>query len=375
MIIEQSMKIISIETFTNEYVGLVRLRTDEGDEGWGQTSTYNSEITAQVVHLQVAPHVLGMSGIDIPEVNREVLEREHKFPGTYLYRALCGIDTALWDIKAKRAKQSVCQLIGGSPSSIPVYASSMQREITPEAEAQRFLKLKEENGYFAFKFRIGKECGHDLDQWPGRTESIIKEVRKVLGDEAILLVDANSCYSPKKAIEVGHMLEDYGVSHFEEPCPYWKPDWTREVTDALEIDVSGGEQDNDLRVWMHMIDTRVVDIVQPDICYLGGVTRTLEVAKMAEKMNIPVTLHAANLSLVTLFSAHVMGSIKNPGKYLEFSIEGLDYYPWQDKIFTPDFKIVDGCLEMSHKPGWGIEINSEWLSLAKHKVSFTGSRF
>ena len=188
------MKIISIETFTNEYVGLVRLRTDEGDEGWGQTSTYNSEITAQVVHLQVAPHVLGMSGIDIPEVNRKVLEREHKFPGTYLYRALCGIDTALWDIKAKRAKQSVCQLIGGSPSSIPVYASSMQREITPEAEAQRFLKLKEENGYFAFKFRIGKECGHDLDQWPGRTESIIKEVRKVMGDEAILLVDANSCY-------------------------------------------------------------------------------------------------------------------------------------------------------------------------------------
>ena len=375
MIIEQSMKIISIETFTNEYVGLVRLRTDEGDEGWGQTSTYNSEITAQVVHLQVAPHVLGMSGIDIPEVNRKVLEREHKFPGTYLYRALCGIDTALWDIKAKRAKQSVCQLIGGSPSSIPVYASSMQREITPEAEAQRFLKLKEENGYFAFKFRIGKECGHDLDQWPGRTESIIKEVRKELGDEAILLVDANSCYSPKKAIEVGHMLEDYGVSHFEEPCPYWKPDWTREVTDALEIDVSGGEQDNDLRVWMHMIDTRVVDIVQPDICYLGGVTRTLEVAKMAEKMNIPVTLHAANLSLVTLFSAHVMGSIKNPGKYLEFSIEGLDYYPWQDKIFTPDFKIVDGYLEMPHKPGWGIEINSEWLSLAKHKVSFTRSRF
>ena len=70
------MKIVSIETFTNEYVGLVRLRTDEGDEGWGQTSTYNSEITAQVLHLQVAPHVLGMSGHDISEVNREVLERE-----------------------------------------------------------------------------------------------------------------------------------------------------------------------------------------------------------------------------------------------------------------------------------------------------------
>ena len=99
------MKIISVETFTNEYVGLVRVRTDEGDEGWGQTSAYNSGITVQVVHLQVAPHVLGMSALEINEVNREVLEREHKFPGTYLYRALCGIDTALWDIKAKRVKK------------------------------------------------------------------------------------------------------------------------------------------------------------------------------------------------------------------------------------------------------------------------------
>ncbi len=369
------MKIISVETFTNEYVGLVRVRTDEGDEGWGQTSTYNSEITAQVVHLQVAPHVLGMSALEIDEVNREVLEREHKFPGTYLYRALCGVDTALWDIKAKRAQKSVCQLLGGSPSSIPVYASSMQREISPEAEAERFLKLKEEDGYFAFKFRIGRECGHDLDQWPGRTESIIKEVRKVLGDDVSLLVDANSAYSPKKAIEVGHMLQDYGISHFEEPCPYWEPDWTREVSEALDIDVSGGEQDNDMRVWRHMIDTRVVDIVQPDICYMGGITRTLEVAKLAEKEGIPVTLHAANLSLVTLFSAHLMGSINNPGKYLEFSIEGLDYYPWQENIFSPDFKIVDGHLQLPHKPGWGVEINQEWLSLANYQVSYTGSRF
>ena len=60
-----------------------------------------------------------------------------------------------------------------------------------------------------------------------------------------------------------------------------------------------------------------------------------------------------------------MGSIKNPGKYLEFSIEGLDYYPWQDNIFTPDFKIVKGSLEMPHKPGWGIEINKDWLSCAQ----------
>ena len=366
------MKIISIETFTNEYMGLLRLRTDTGEEGWGQTCTYNSDITAQVVHRQVAPHVLGLDANDIGGLNQLVLEREHKFPGSYLYRALCGLDTALWDIHAKREGKSVCQLLGGTAKSVPVYASSMQREITPEAEAERFLALKEEFGYKSFKFRVGQECGHDIDQWPGRTEAIVKRVREQLGDDVTLLVDANSAYTPAKAIEVGRMLQDYGVSHFEEPCPYWQPDWTRQVKDALDIDVTGGEQDNDMRIWQHMVDTNVVDIVQPDVCYMGGVTRTLEVASIAQKANIPVTVHCANLSLVTLFSAHIMAAIPNAGKYLEFSIEGLDYYPWQANIFRPNFDIQNGELMMAHKLGWGIELDLEWLALSDHKVSYFG---
>ena len=369
------MKIISIETFTNEYIGLLRLRTDTGEEGWGQTCTYNADITAQVVHKQVAPHVLGLDASNIDALKVRVLEREHKFPGTYLYRALCGLDTALWDMHAKQEGKSVCQLLGGHTNAVPVYASSMQREITPEAEADRFLALKEEYGYQSFKFRVGKECGHDIDQWEGRTEAIVKRVRQVLGDEVTLLVDANSAYTPAKAIEVGHMLQDYGVSHFEEPCPYWQPDWTRQVTEALDIDVSGGEQDHDMRIWQHMVNTKVVNIVQPDVCYMGGVTRTLEVADMAKKANLPVTLHCANLSLVTLFSAHIMGAIPNAGKYLEFSIEGLDYYPWQAHVFKPNFDIQQGRLMMPHKPGWGIEIDPEWLALSDYKVSYSGDRF
>jgi len=119
----------------------------------------------------------------------------------------------------------------------------------------------------------------------------------------------------------------------------------------------------------------VVNILQPDVCYMGGVTRTLDVAKLAQKANIPITLHSANLSLVTLFSAHIMGAIPNAGKYLEFSIEGLDYYPWQADIFSPDFKITEGELIMNHKPGWGIQLNPEWLARAQYQVSYAGSRF
>ncbi len=108
------MIITSIETFANEYVALVRVRTDEGDEGWGQVSPYNADITAEIVHRQVAQHVLGQDAADIDAVTQTVLDREHKFQGTYLYRALCGVDTALWDIRGKRAGKNVCQLLGGT---------------------------------------------------------------------------------------------------------------------------------------------------------------------------------------------------------------------------------------------------------------------
>jgi len=369
------MIITSIESFATEYVALVRVRTDDGDEGWGQISPYMADLSAQVLHRQVAPHVLGMDAADIDAVTAAVLDREHKFQGTYLYRALCGVDTALWDIRGKRAGLSVQRLLGGERDAFPVYASSMRREITPEAEAERMLALRERYGYRAFKFRIGRECGHDSDQWPGRTEAIVKIMRATLGDDATLLVDANSCYSPAKAIEVGRLLADYGICHFEEPCPYWELDWTRQVTEALDIDVTGGEQDNNLIVWKQMIDSRAVDVIQPDICYMGGITRTLQVADYARRAGLPCTLHSANLSLVTLFSIHFMAAIENAGDYVEFSIEGLDYYPWQDRIFTPGYAIRDGMVQISAAPGWGIEINPQWLALADYRVSYNGSRF
>ena len=79
-------------------------------------------------------------------------------------------------------------------------------------------------------------------------------MRKALGDDVALLVDANSGFSPARAIEVGRMLQDNGVSHYEEPCPYWELEQTKEVADALDIDVTGGEQDCMFASWRRMID-------------------------------------------------------------------------------------------------------------------------
>ncbi|MEM7258235.1 MAG: mandelate racemase/muconate lactonizing enzyme family protein, partial [Pseudomonadota bacterium] len=81
------MKITTIESFANEFVGFVRLTAESGDQGWGQVSTYHSDITAAVLHRQVAPWVLGRDTTDLDDLLDTVLEREHKFPGSYMCRA------------------------------------------------------------------------------------------------------------------------------------------------------------------------------------------------------------------------------------------------------------------------------------------------
>ena len=362
------MKIAKLETFTDEFVGFVKVTTDAGEVGWGQTSTYNADITATVFHRQVAPWVLGRDATDIQALIDRVEEKEHKYPGSYRCRALAGLDTALWDLHGRIAGKPVVALLGGKPGRLRAYASSMKRDITPQDEARRLVALRDRYGFNAFKWRVAAECGRDVDEWPGRTEEIVPTVSRALGDGIDKLVDANSGYSPARAIEVGRLLEQEGIGHYEEPCPYWHLEQTKVVTEALSLDVTGGEQDWDLATWQRMIDLRAVDIVQPDVMYMGGLTRTLAVARMAQHAGMPVTPHSANLSLVTMCTMHLLGAIPNAGKYLELSIEGADYYPWQQDLFLGDpYRVVDGHVTIPAEPGWGVEINPQWLARAAYR--------
>ncbi len=367
------MKINRIETFTTPDVGFVRVSDEEGRQGWGQVSTYHSDITCEILHRQVAPWMLGQPCDDLDDLLDLVVEREHKFPGSYLRRAIGGVDTAIWDLRGKLAGKPVAELLGGSAGPLRAYASSMKRDITPKDEAARMQALRDKFGFDAFKVRAGAEVGRGRDEWPNRTEEIIPMMRKSLGDEVALLIDANSCYAPARAIEVGHMLQDNGFGHYEEPCPYWEFEQTKQVREALTIDITGGEQDCDLATWRRMIDERIVDVIQPDILYLGGICRSLRVCKLAEAAALPVTPHCANLSMVTLFTMHLLRAIPNAGKYLEFSIEGEDYYPWQTDLFVDDpYSIVDGQATVTERPGWGVEVRPEWLARARYQVSEVG---
>ncbi len=369
------IKIAKIETFTTDFACMVKITAEDGAIGWGQTAPYRCQITENVVHIQVAPYVIGCDCDDIDAAVDRVLRKQHKFIiCSYMMRAISGVETALWDMKAKRADVSVAKLLGAKSKTFPCYASSMRRDITPHAEAERMKRLCDTYGFKSFKVRVGAECGKDVDEWEGRTEAIIPHIRQQLGDDAGLLVDGNSGFGIERAIQVGRMLEDNGYQHFEEPCPYWELDWTCEVTHALNIDVAGGEQDNYLPVWDRIINENIVNIVQPDVLYMGGMSRSLEVAKRAATKGIPTTPHAANLSLVTVFTAHLLCAMDGrddviAGQYLEFAIEDATYYPDQAGIFTPDCKVVDGHIDIGEAPGWGIEVTENWLSNARYQMT------
>nr|WP_276249221.1 MULTISPECIES: mandelate racemase/muconate lactonizing enzyme family protein [unclassified Haladaptatus] len=369
------MQIESLETFTSTQrkgrpapVSFVRVKTDTGEEGIGQISPYNADIAAKVFHRQVAPHALGANPLAVESLVDDIIDAEYKFPWSYLCRAVTGLDTALWDLKAKREGVSVAELIGGGPTTLKPYGSSMSREITPEEEAERLARLKEKHGYEAFKIRVGSKMGHNEDAWPGRTEELIPTVREAIGDDTNLFVDANSCYTPEKAIEVGQLLEEYNVIHYEEPCPYPELEWTAEVRTALDdtvVQVAGGEQDNDLAQWRRMIDMHAVDIVQPDICYVGGLSRALRVADMANDAGLPVVPHSANHSLVTVFTMHMLTALENAGPYFEFSIEDQ----WAEGMLEPALTVEDGEIEVPDRPGWGFSINPEWLAASTYERS------
>ena len=366
-IVDLGRKITKVESWTHGQYGFVRVTTDDGRTGVGQLSSFEPDITATVLHRQVARYVLGSDPAQIDALVDRVIDANMKFPWSYVCRALAGVDTAIWDLYGQIKGKPVCGLLGGKTDAFPVYGSSMRRDISPEDEAARLVKLRDELGFKAFKVRLGVATGHDRDAAPGRTDKLIPTIRKAVGDGVQLLADGNSCYTPPKAIEVGRRMEDNRYFFFEEPCPYWELEWTAEVAAALKMNVAGGEQDNDLAQWRRMIRTNAVDILQPDLCYVGGFTRAWRIAKMGQQAAKLVVPHSSHLSLITLFTLHFMAAIPNAGPFVEFSIEADANAG--EALYRPALKVVDGKVKIPDDPGWGIEINPAWLEKAAYLKS------
>jgi L-alanine-DL-glutamate epimerase-like enolase superfamily enzyme len=363
--------VVRVETFVREPVGLVRVTAADGTTGTGQLAPFHAEVAALVVHRQLARHVLGAEVADVTAIaalGTRCRQAEQKFTGSHLSRALAGIDTALWDLLGRRTGDPVCVLAGGHVRPVDVYGSDTSRRRTGVEEARLLVEHRDQFGYRACKVKVGTSGGDrgvDGDEWPGRTEEVVRHVGAALGAGA-LMVDGNGSFTPGRAIAVGRLVEDVGGVLFEEPCPHWEHGRNAEVAAALAVDVALGEQEHDVAGFERIVRAGAADVLQPDVGYVGGFTAALAVARLATASGLEWAPHAANRSLLAPYAIHLRAACDGGGPPVELALEAAE---WTVGLYRPSVEVVDGRVSPADEPGWGVEVEAAWLASATRTVS------
>jgi L-alanine-DL-glutamate epimerase-like enolase superfamily enzyme len=363
--INTPLVIQSIELLRKGREYFVHVRSKDGAEGVAVTNS-RAEYLYPILNKLVIPYFIGK---DARELESHLFElyryrSNYKLQGLALWCPLAWVEFALLDMMGKITGKSIGQLFGGViRQEVPFYVASGRRDTTPKQETDYLVKLIEETGARAVKFRVGGRMSRNADAMPGRTEKLIPLARKTLGEKIAIHADANSSYDPPKAIEVGRMLEDVGAVYFEEPCPFDHLEDTKRVADALTIPVAGGEQEYSQRRFRWMIYNRGVDIFQPDLQYYGGLIRSTRVARMAALAGMPTTVHISG-GFGFIYMLHFASYTPDIGLYQEYKRNIEKYSNW----FDPPLEISNGAITVPKGPGVGITDIESLLKGAKPVV-------
>jgi L-alanine-DL-glutamate epimerase-like enolase superfamily enzyme len=362
--IKAPVKIRSVELLAAGGRHFVRTTSTDGAVGIAITNERVDYLYPILLQL-VIPSFIGKDARAIETlVDTVYVDRSnYKLAGLALWNPVGWVEFSIFDLLGKVAGKSVGELMGGViRREVPVYLSSMRRDTTPEEEVAWLGRRLEETAARAVKIKIGGRMSRNRDAAPGRTERLVALARKTFGDGVAIHVDSNGSYDAAKAIEVGRMLEANRVYFYEEPCPFEELEETKRVADALEMPVAGGEQDASLPRFAWMIKNRVVDIVQPDVNYNGGFTRTARVARMAAAAGMPITPHSPATGPQGAYVIHFASCTPNMGKWQEW--QGLPYKPvsWATPALTVE---KGGVVKVPTGPGLGIEYDPEFLAKAE----------
>lgn len=336
---------------------LVKVETDEGLGGWGECYGAFPEATARIIEQIVTPQLIGKDPFD----NEVIWEHLYLgFRGTkgMLLAAISGIDIALWDIKGKAANLPISKLAGGQyRASVKCYATGMYMTETNDLPAAL---AKEAGGYASDGFSGVKM---KIGLGPNRDVEIVSAVREAIGDEVLLMIDANCAYDARTAINLARRLERLDVYWFEEPVPPTDLQGYLEVKSNVSMYVAGGELEYTRYGFRDFISQRAADIVQPDICWAGGITEGKRIGALCDTWGVRCLPHvwgtpvaiAANLHLIATLAAPY--SINDP---LEPLIE-FDRSPnvLRERLTDVPFSQSRSRIMVPTGPGLGIELDEQ----------------
>ena len=317
-----------------------------------------------ILQQLIIPYFIGKDARNLVSLIDEVytFRSNYKLSGLALWCCVAWVEISLLDLLGQQVSKSISELLGGvKQKEIPIYLSCLQRDTTPEEEIEWVGKRLEETGVHTVKFKIGGRMSCNADAMPQRTENLVTHARKVLGEKIAIGVDGNGSFTASKAIKLGKFLESYGVSFFEEPCPFDDFNSTARVTKSLSLAITGGEQETSFSRFEQMINQPVVNVLQPDLIYNGGFIRTLRVAQAAAQAGMPVTIHNARLGFDPLYMAQFASLL--PGVFQEYNARPEKPPKW----FSPALAIIDGNLQIPEGTGLGVEIDPDFLRKA-HKL-------
>ncbi len=317
---------------------LVEVETDAGITGWGEcfgpgnVALANKTIVEQVIQ----PMILGDDPTDRDVIWHKVynLLRDHGQKGMPM-QSLSGVDIALWDIAGKAVGLPIHKLIGGAHrKDVAVYGYGMMLRPEPVTElAARFVDEAAEirdAGFAATKMKVGLGPKPDV--------VLADAVRRGVGDRFPFMVDANHCYTTSDAFYVGRALEELDAYWFEEPVAPEDHDGYRELRAGLKINISGGEAEFNRWGWRQILENRGLDIAQPEVCALGGITEYLRVLALCHAHFTPVINHVWGSAIAVATNLQLLAAMPPmPG--------GLR--PWEPMLEfdTTDNKFRDNLLQ------------------------------
>lgn len=337
----------------------VRVFTDEGLVGIGECFFRQPILFKTVVEEILRPVLIGKDPTDTGLRFQEMARASNAVElGGGIWCAISGLDIAMWDLKGKSLGQPIHKLLGGKVRDrIRMYASSLDRNLTPLEEARRAVSLVEQ-GYSGYKLHSAVPGA--IDDPSDETIDTVTEVRKAVGDDIDILVDVNGAFSVHHAIEIGKALEDLGVFHFEEPRPHWDLEGLAQVADALTMPVASGEMIFSDIEFRDLIVRGKVDILQPDILKVPGFTGAQKIATLAETFGKPITVHNIQPTLSAVAHLHFCAAYSIVPYAQEYNIERISIRDERPVLKEP-LVVKDGYLDVPEGPGLGVELDEEAL--------------
>jgi D-galactarolactone cycloisomerase len=333
---------------------LVKVTSEDGVVGWGEAHHGRAHTAvAKLIDTTLKSLVLGMDADDV----NGVWDRMYRFQlashgmGAGACLAISGIDMALWDLRGKAHGLPLYRLLGGRKKGIPAYAGGVSLGYQDSRllieEARKALAP----GYKAVKLRVGDTVRKDVER--------MRAVREALGDELVILTDANIGYELEEVRQVMPAMDELGIGWLEEPFPAHDYRSYREARAFGTTPLAAGENHYTRFEFDRVIEDGAITILQPDLSKSGGITECLRIAAMASAYKLPVHPHSSMTGLNHAASIHFLCAIDNGG-YFEGDVSRSNRFR-DELVSNPGQVDKDGNVWPTDAPGLGLEVDEDFI--------------